>query len=233
MPGACYRYATCFRFRFTFFGVAPRKSEKPSIEAAAAQPTRQSSQSPTRQSRYGDGAWLSTALALSFHSSTVLPRASVRTRYSAERCSDRSRCSSAFVPKTDKHPSVAYRHTQARVHERLPVVRVDVDGPQFPRAVHGRDAPVVASEVALASLVLGKRLARRPDADALGGHEDCRPAAAAVKPCIDGRARTWPGDWARRCCMGRRRTCFRGVGRPRAYGPSPSNADRGAMLVNA
>jgi len=28
----------------TFFGVAPRKSETPSIEAAAAQPTRQSSQ---------------------------------------------------------------------------------------------------------------------------------------------------------------------------------------------
>jgi hypothetical protein len=46
-----YKYATCLRFRFTFFGAAPRKSETPSIEAAAAQPTRQSSQ------------WLSTALA--------------------------------------------------------------------------------------------------------------------------------------------------------------------------
>jgi len=43
MPGACYRYATCFRFRMTFLGVAPRKSETPIIEAAAAQPTRQSS----------------------------------------------------------------------------------------------------------------------------------------------------------------------------------------------
>ena len=69
MPGACYRYTTCFRFRLTFFGVAPRKSETPSIEAAAAQPTRQSRQ------------WLSTALALSFHSLTVRLRASVRTRY--------------------------------------------------------------------------------------------------------------------------------------------------------
>jgi hypothetical protein len=76
VPGACYRYATCFRFRLTFFGTAPRKSDTPSIEAAAAQPTRQSSQ------------WLSTALALSFHSSTVRPRASVEHWQEIEEAED-------------------------------------------------------------------------------------------------------------------------------------------------
>ncbi len=76
-------------------GVARRSipgNAAPWIEAATAQPTRQSSQ------------WLSTAATRNFHSSTVRPRPSVFTRYSAVMCSAKRRCSSGRSPKTERQP---------------------------------------------------------------------------------------------------------------------------------
>ena len=67
-------------------------STAPWTDAATAQPTMPSSQ------------WFSRASGRSFHSSTTRPRPSVRTRYSALRCSARSRCRSGLRPKSDRHP---------------------------------------------------------------------------------------------------------------------------------
>lgn len=64
----------------------------PCIDAPTQQPTMQSSQ------------WLSVRSGRCFHSSTVRPRPSVRTRYSADRCSAKRRWVSGLVPKRDKQP---------------------------------------------------------------------------------------------------------------------------------
>jgi hypothetical protein len=64
----------------------------PCIDAPTQQPTMQSSQ------------WLSPRSGRCFHSSTVRPRPSVRTRYSAQRCSARSLWVSGLAPKRDKQP---------------------------------------------------------------------------------------------------------------------------------
>ncbi len=64
----------------------------PIIDAPTAQPTRQSSQ------------WLSTAAGRIFHSSTVRPRPSVFTRYSAVICSARRRWIVGLSPKRERQP---------------------------------------------------------------------------------------------------------------------------------
>ena len=68
------------------------ESATPCIDAPTQQPTMQSSQ------------WLSVRSGRCFHSSTVRPRPSVRTRYSAQRCSAKSRWVSELVPKNDRQP---------------------------------------------------------------------------------------------------------------------------------
>lgn len=82
--------------RTRLFGLSPDCSvpnkTQPAVPAATAQPTRQSSQ------------WLSACSGRIFHSSTVRPRPSVRTRYSAVRCSARSRCCSGSASNSDRHP---------------------------------------------------------------------------------------------------------------------------------
>ena len=67
-------------------------TDTPSIEAATAQPTRQSNQ------------WLSGFDGGSFHSSTFRPRPSVRARYSAVTWSAKSRCSAGLLPNSDRQP---------------------------------------------------------------------------------------------------------------------------------
>ena len=64
----------------------------PCIDAATAEPTKQSNQ------------WLSGCSGRCFHSSTLRPRASVLMKYSEVRCSPSMRCVSAFVPKSERQP---------------------------------------------------------------------------------------------------------------------------------
>ena len=84
---------------------------KASPAAVAAPPWRPSpaepppGSTPPRHSRPGSPAsGCRLASGRSFHSSTVRPRPSVFTRYSAVRCSANSRCRSGLSPKSDRHP---------------------------------------------------------------------------------------------------------------------------------
>lgn len=86
----------------------------PCIDAATAQPTRQSNQ------------WLSPRSGRAFHSSTVRPRPSVFTRYSEVRCSANNRCWSGRSPKSEKQPrSPLPSHWHASPRQALDVRRVE------------------------------------------------------------------------------------------------------------
>ena len=77
-----------------------------------------------------------------------------------------------IVAEQRQAPTIAHRHSQAGMDERLPVVRVVDDVANGPLALDVRHPPVVSDAIARLPLVLGERLARRTDESTVAGHDD-------------------------------------------------------------
>ena len=103
LPGSAILSSIYRLPRCKFRELHPRSSRRRLARPSPAAPPPGST--PPPHSRPGSPAsGCRTASGRSFHSSTVRPRPSVFTRYSAVRCSAKSRCRSGLSPKSDRHP---------------------------------------------------------------------------------------------------------------------------------